>query len=110
MVAIQVLIEYKIPSKLEAMLSTKGGAMTMKRILFSTLVGTIPCLTPCVAQTQQSPANPAAHIYNTVKQKLKEGKQVVGGTVSSSDPEIYCAMANAGFDYLWIEMQHSPLN
>jgi 2-keto-3-deoxy-L-rhamnonate aldolase RhmA len=45
-----------------------------------------------------------------VKQKLKEGKQVVGGTVSSSDPEIYCAMANAGFDYLWIEMQHSPLN
>lgn len=48
--------------------------------------------------------------YNTVKTKLAEGKKVFGGTVSSSDPEVYCAMANAGFDYLWIEMQHSTLN
>jgi len=48
-------------------------------------------------------------MYNTAKLKLKEGKQIVGGTVSSSDPEIYYAMANAGFDFLWIEMQHSPL-
>ena len=48
-------------------------------------------------------------MYNTVKQKLAEGKQVVGGTISTPDPEIYCAMANSGFDYLWIEMQHSPL-
>ncbi len=48
-------------------------------------------------------------IFNTVKQKLARGEQVVGGTVSTSDVEIYCAMANAGFDFLWIEMQHSPL-
>jgi len=51
----------------------------------------------------------APRIYNTAKQKLQAGKQVVGGTVSSSDPDIYCAMANAGFDFTWIEMQHSPL-
>jgi 2-keto-3-deoxy-L-rhamnonate aldolase RhmA len=48
-------------------------------------------------------------IYNTVKTKLAAGKQVVGGTVSSNDPEVYCAMASSGFDYTWIEMQHSPL-
>ena len=48
-------------------------------------------------------------IYNTVKQKLAEGKQVVGGTISTNDPGVYCTMANAGFDFLWIEMQHSPL-
>jgi 2-keto-3-deoxy-L-rhamnonate aldolase RhmA len=47
--------------------------------------------------------------FNTVMQKLAEGKQVVGGTVSTADVEIYCAMAGAGFDFLWIEMQHSPL-
>jgi 2-keto-3-deoxy-L-rhamnonate aldolase RhmA len=52
---------------------------------------------------------PAGRIYNTVKTKLKEGKQVFGGTVSSSDPDVFCAMANAGFDFLWIEMQHSTL-
>lgn len=48
-------------------------------------------------------------IFNTVKTKLAQGKQVVGGTVSSSDPDIYCAMASSGFDFTWIEMQHSPL-
>ncbi len=48
-------------------------------------------------------------MYNTVKQKLMAGEQVVGGTISTPDPEIYRAMAHAGFDFLWIEMQHSPL-
>jgi 2-keto-3-deoxy-L-rhamnonate aldolase RhmA len=51
----------------------------------------------------------APRIFNTVKQKLAAGKQVVGGTVSIADPETYCAMANSGFDFTWIEMQHSPL-
>jgi 2-keto-3-deoxy-L-rhamnonate aldolase RhmA len=37
------------------------------------------------------------------------GKQIVGVTISSPDPNIYCAVANAGYDFLWIEMQHSPL-
>ncbi len=48
-------------------------------------------------------------LYNTAKQKLLSGKPIVGGTVYTSDPNIYCAMADAGFDFLWIEMQHSPL-
>jgi 2-keto-3-deoxy-L-rhamnonate aldolase RhmA len=56
------------------------------------------------AQSQES-----AKLYNTAKQKLMEGKPIVGGTVYTSDPNIYCAMAEAGFDFLWIEMQHSPL-
>lgn len=51
----------------------------------------------------------AQDYFNTVKTKLAEGGQVVGGTVSSPDIDIYCAMANSGFDFLWIEMQHSPL-
>ena len=48
-------------------------------------------------------------IYNTVKQKLIEGKQVVGGTIQTPDTKVYQAMANSGFDFLWIEMQHSPM-
>ena len=50
-----------------------------------------------------------SRIYNTAKQKLTEGKSVVGGTITTNDPNVYCAMANSGFDFLWIEMQHSPL-
>ena len=48
-------------------------------------------------------------IFNTVKQKLEAGERVVGVTVATPDPDIYCAVANAGFDFVWIEMQHSPL-
>jgi 4-hydroxy-2-oxoheptanedioate aldolase len=70
----------------------------------------------CAALLLIAAPNPAgrqqaspSRVYNTVKQKLSEGKQVVGATVSIPDPEIYCAVANAGFDFTWIEMQHSPL-
>lgn len=49
-------------------------------------------------------------MYNSAKAKLMSGGQVLGGTVDTSDPDVYCAMANAGFDFIWIEMQHSPLN
>lgn len=61
------------------------------------------------AQAQESKSAAGPRIFNTVKLKLVAGKQVVGGTVSSSDPDIYCAMAGSGFDFTWIEMQHSPL-
>ena len=48
-------------------------------------------------------------MYNTVKQKLMRNEPVSGGTVFTDDPNIYSAMAESGFDFLWIEMQHSPL-
>lgn len=51
----------------------------------------------------------SGEIFNTVKQKLARGEQVVGGTVGTADVDVYCAMASAGFDFLWIEMQHSAL-
>lgn len=54
-------------------------------------------------------AGQSPRIFNTVKQKLAAGKQVVGGTVNIANPDTYCAMANAGFDFIWIEMQHSPM-
>jgi 2-keto-3-deoxy-L-rhamnonate aldolase RhmA len=56
---------------------------------------------------QQAPAH--SKLYNTAKQKLAEGKQIFGATIMSPDPNMYCAVANAGYDFLWIEMQHSPL-
>lgn len=63
----------------------------------------------CPAQTDWRKTDGPVRMYNTAKQKLAAGKQIVGGTVLSPDPNIYCAMASAGFDFLWIEMQHSPL-
>src|SRR4030095_14128052 len=53
-------------------------------------------------------APPNSKIWNPVKLKLMRGEKVTGGTVfSSTDPSTYCAMANAGYDFIWTEMQHT---
>lgn len=77
--------------------------MTAKSIALCTLLGIVIAATPAAAQS-------GPRIFNTVKTKLAAGEQVVGGTVSIPDPETYCAMATSGFDFMWIEMQHSPLS
>jgi len=47
-------------------------------------------------------------IWNPVMAKLKAGEKVTGGTLfAATDPSTYCAMANAGYDFIWTEMQHS---
>src|SRR5262245_1632278 len=52
-------------------------------------------------------APPGSKIWNPVKLKMMQGSKVTGGTLfSSTDPAIYCAMANAGYDFIWTEMQH----
>jgi 2-keto-3-deoxy-L-rhamnonate aldolase RhmA len=50
------------------------------------------------------PKNP---IWNPVKVKMQQGGKVTGGTLfAATDPSTYCAMANAGYDFIWTEMQH----
>ena len=49
-----------------------------------------------------------AKIWNPAKLKMLQGGKVTGGTVfSATDPATYCAMANAGYDFIWTEMQHN---
>jgi len=51
---------------------------------------------------------PDAKTWNPVKVQMAQGGQVTGGTVfSATDPATYCAMANAGYDFIWTEMQHN---
>jgi len=46
-------------------------------------------------------------VWNPAKAKLMQGGKVTGGTVfGATDPSTYCAMANAGYDFIWTEMQH----
>lgn len=48
-----------------------------------------------------------AKIWNPVKLKMLQGGKVTGGTLfSATDPATYCAMAAAGYDFIWTEMQH----
>lgn len=45
-------------------------------------------------------------IWNPVMQKLRNGEPVIGGTIRATDPRTYCAVASAGYDFTWMEMQH----
>jgi 2-keto-3-deoxy-L-rhamnonate aldolase RhmA len=54
--------------------------------------------------------NPPAgsKIWNPVKLKMMQGAKVTGGTLfGANDASTYCAMANAGYDFIWTEMQHN---
>jgi len=51
---------------------------------------------------------PGSEVWNPVKLKIMRGEKVTGGTLfSATDPATYCAMANAGYDFIWTEMQHN---
>jgi 2-keto-3-deoxy-L-rhamnonate aldolase RhmA len=75
------------------------------------------CLALCLAlsnramaQYQTSTSATAATITeNPVKKALKDGKVVIGATVTAANPDVAATLAGAGFDFLWIEMEHSPL-
>ena len=73
----------------------------IRRMILSAALLVLPGL--AIAQTPSNAGATTPRIFNTVKLKLQEGKMVVGGTVSSSDPDIYCAMAGAGFDFLGLK-------
>lgn len=47
-----------------------------------------------------------AEIWNPAKRTLMEGGPLIGGTVRATDPRTYCAMADAGYDFIWTEKQH----
>jgi 2-keto-3-deoxy-L-rhamnonate aldolase RhmA len=44
-----------------------------------------------------------------VKKLLREGKPVIGVTITVNSVEVAAQAANLGFDFLWIEMEHSPI-
>ena len=46
---------------------------------------------------------------NPVRKLLKEGKPVIGATITAASPEVAAQAAGMGFDFLWIEMEHSPI-
>lgn len=46
---------------------------------------------------------------NPVRKLLREGKPVIGATVTLPSAEAAAQLANMGFDFLWIETEHSPI-
>jgi 2-keto-3-deoxy-L-rhamnonate aldolase RhmA len=44
-----------------------------------------------------------------VKQKFREGRPVVAATVLVPNADLAAHLAATGFDFLWVEMEHSPI-
>src|SRR5882672_384071 len=47
---------------------------------------------------------------NPVKAKLRRGKPVIGIVISVNSVEVAAQAANLGFDFIWLEMEHSPIS
>jgi len=56
------------------------------------------------------PEGQTAEIWNPAKRKLMAGGPMIGGTVRAADARTYCAMANAGYDFIWTEKQHEAIS
>ncbi len=48
------------------------------------------------------------HMDN-LKTRLKQGETLVGSLVTIPSPEVAEIMSHVGFDYLWIDAEHSPM-
>jgi 4-hydroxy-2-oxoheptanedioate aldolase len=61
-------------------------------------------------QYQSPPAAAApAPGESALRTALREGRPVVGATLTVPNVDTAFALANAGFDFLWIEMEHGPI-
>lgn len=63
------------------------------------------------AQYQTTPSQQTAPqlTVNPVKKALADGQAVIGATISATSADVAAALAGAGYDFLWIEMEHSAL-
>src|SRR5712671_4728235 len=53
---------------------------------------------------------PPSKWENPVKAKLKNGQPVIGIVISVNNVEVAVQAANMGFDFIWMEMEHSPIS
>ncbi len=46
---------------------------------------------------------------NPVRRQLREGRPVLGLTITTPSPDVAAQAGNLGFDFIWIEMEHSAV-
>ncbi len=61
-------------------------------------------------QAQAQAQTPEASAWeNPVRKALRAGEAVLGATITVASPDVAARAAGLGFDFLWIEMEHSPI-
>ncbi len=92
----------------------------MRGLIAVTLIGVVPGLVHAQGVMDFDPSQweygprfdieGEVPIWNPVMQKIRNGEPVIGGTVRATDARTYCATADAGYDFTWIEMQHEAIS
>src|ERR1041385_7477131 len=57
-----------------------------------------------------APRSPLSPLVNPVKARLKKGEPVIGVVITVNNVEVAAQAASLGFDFLWMEMEHTPVN
>jgi 2-keto-3-deoxy-L-rhamnonate aldolase RhmA len=68
------------------------------------------CAASALAQYEAGAQPAKGPAPSSLKRALKEGRVVVGATITVPNVDTALAAANAGFDFLWIEMEHGPIS
>src|SRR5437867_11225179 len=61
----------------------------------------------------QPPVPPRIHEMNNAdlfRERIRSGKICVGTAITFSDPAVSELVAEAGYDFTWIDMEHAPLD
>jgi 4-hydroxy-2-oxoheptanedioate aldolase len=84
--------------------------MPSLRRVFALTLGLSFVAAGLAAQYQASPtAETPTPGESSLKKALLEGRPVIGATVTVPNVDTALTLANAGFDFLWIEMEHGPI-
>jgi 2-keto-3-deoxy-L-rhamnonate aldolase RhmA len=67
------------------------------------------CLLSIVFVSAAFAGEPPKPAENPLKKLLREGKPVIGMTVSVPSADVALQAARLGFDFIWIEMEHAPI-
>jgi 2-keto-3-deoxy-L-rhamnonate aldolase RhmA len=51
-----------------------------------------------------------SRLQNPVKARLQKGEPVIGIVISVNSVEVAAQAASMGFDFLWLEMEHTPIS
>jgi hypothetical protein len=96
----------KIPTQLIS-LSLKGGeAMRRLFLMIAVLGAMLSMMLLCLSHDPLATENGK---YNILKEKIQSGEVVKGVYAAMKDPFIAQVLARAGFDFIWIDLEHTSL-
>src|SRR5437763_2311418 len=66
--------------------------------------------TPNIPMQPQTTETNQPQVKNHVKEQLKKGEPVIGIVISVNSVEVAAQAASMGFDFIWMEMEHTPIS